>query len=69
MPGANRFRRADYCADTGDSGASVFNTNTAYGIHSGGGQGGCSNNPNDYGIFGNIVYAKDALGVQILASP
>jgi len=28
-----------------------------------------SNNPNEHGIFGNIVYAKDALGVQILASP
>lgn len=69
VSGSNRFLVADYCAGTGDSGASIFNTNTAYGIHSGGGQGGCHNNPYDYGVFGNIVYAKDALGVSILASP
>ena len=68
VPGGNRFLKADYCAETGDSGASIFSTNTAYGIHHGGGPGGCSNNPNNYGIFGNIVYAKDAMGVQILAS-
>lgn len=66
VPGGNRFLKADYCADTGDSGASIFNTNTAYGIHYGGGPGGCSNNPYDYGIFGNIVYAKDALGSRSL---
>lgn len=39
----HRFIRAEYCAKDGDSGAAVFNTNTAYGIHSGGAQiaGGC----------------------------
>lgn len=43
----------------------------AYGIHSGGNfVPRCDNSPDlDYGIFGNIVFAKDALGVEILRGP
>jgi len=65
---SSRFLKAGYCTEGGDSGGSVFNTNTAYGINSGGLLTQCPNS-NAYGIFGNIGYAKDALGVSILASP
>lgn len=68
VPNSNRFLKADYCTEGGDSGGSVFNTNTAYGINSGGLIVECPH-PDAYGIFGNIGYAKDALGVSILASP
>lgn len=63
---SNRFLKAEYCTEVGDSGGPVFNTNTAYGINSGGVE--CSH-PDAWGTFGNVVYAKDALGVSILASP
>lgn len=75
VSGSNRFLVADYCANPGDSGGSVFNTNTAYGIHHGGPTVGnppvarVCGDPLDFGYFGNIVYAKDALGVSILAAP
>lgn len=68
VSGSNRFLRAEYCSEGGDSGGSIFNTNTAYGIHSGGLNVQCPD-PDGYGIFGYIAYAKDALGVSILASP
>lgn len=70
---SERFIGADYCANGGDSGGAVFNTNTAYGIHHGGpsvnGVGLECGDPGDYGIFGNVVYAADAMQVQILAAP
>lgn len=73
VPSSNRFLVADYCANPGDSGGAVFNTNTAYGIHHGGptvnGQARVCGDPLDFGYFGNVVYAKDALGVSILAAP
>lgn len=74
VPGSNRFLGAEYCGNPGDSGGAVFNTNTAYGVHHGGpedefGFARVCGDPLDYGIFGNIVYAKDALGLDILAAP
>lgn len=62
VSGSNRFLVADYCANPGDSGASVFNTNTAYGIHHGGPTVGnppvnrVCGDPLDFGYFGNIVW-------------
>jgi hypothetical protein len=75
VPSSNRFLVADYCANPGDSGSPIFNTNTAFGIHHGGPLVGnppverLCGDPQDFGYFGNIVYAKDALGVSILAYP
>lgn len=66
VPSSYNFITASFCVSDGDSGGSVFNTNTAYGIVSGSG-GFCG--VDAYGIFGNIVYATDALGVAVLASP
>ena len=74
VPNSERFLVASYCANPGDSGAAVYNTNTAYGIHHGGPVDGSGNarlcgDPLDFSYFGNIAYAKDALGVAILAAP
>jgi hypothetical protein len=45
----------------------VFRNNTAYGIVSGGQEAPC--NENSVMAFGNIVYALNAMQLQLLASP
>lgn len=66
VPGGSRFIMGDFCARGGDSGGSVFRGNTAYGIVSGG-TAECT--ADSVMVFGNIVYALDALSLQLLASP
>lgn len=74
VPDGNRFVRTDYCGGPGDSGAGVFgapdtgNPHRAFGIHSGGSSGPCSD-PDDFSIFGHIEQATNALGVSLLLAP
>ena len=63
---SSRFILTDLCARGGDSGGSVFRGDTAYGIVSGG-NGLCDEDAAM--VFGNIVYAIDAVQLQLLASP
>lgn len=67
IPGSSRFILAELCARPGDSGGSVFRNNTAYGIVSAGQEAPC--NENSVMAFGNIVYALNAMQLQLLASP
>lgn len=60
-----RFIVVDACAEPGDSGAPVFRNNTAYGILSGGSVIGC---PNGILVYGNILYAMQALQVSLLSA-
>lgn len=67
VPASSRFVLAELCARKGDSGGSVFRNNTAYGIVSAGQEAVC--NENSVMAFGNIVYALNAMQLQLLASP
>lgn len=65
---SERFVKADYCADGGDSGSGVYkssNWNKVHGIHSGGGSGGCGD-PDDWSAFGHIEYALNSMGVTLV---
>ena len=69
IPQSERFIKAEYCSDGGDSGAGVFASGSAYGIHSGGAADSAGNNlpctdPNDFAFFGHIEYAIGALGLS-----
>lgn len=73
VPGSNNFIRATYDVCIGDSGASVWKSNSAHGIHSGGAGsilGTCSNGENHRsdGIYGAINYATDNLDVEVLTN-
>jgi hypothetical protein len=60
------FIRTSACAQPGDSGAPVFQNNTAYGIVSGATLGQCTTASSF--VFGNILYAMQTLQVSLLSA-
>jgi streptogrisin C len=58
IPNSMNFRRADYSQAGGDSGAPVYWSNDAVGIHSGGAA--------DWGAYGSVTFIQNYLGIQIL---
>jgi hypothetical protein len=62
-----KFVKATYCSEGGDSGGAVFRSNTAYGIHSGGPTLTCAST-GDFGIFGAVEFALNAFWVNLLTN-
>lgn len=59
-----KFIKAGYCSEGGDSGGAVIRGNTAYGIHSGGSTLKCSDT-GDFGVFGAVEFALQAFFVNL----
>lgn len=68
---ANRFVRARYCAEEGDSGAGVYRNHKALGIQSGMRlECGDTADPELWGaIFGHIEYAQNAVNADLVFVP
>jgi streptogrisin C len=65
VPSGNDFIKTSYCGKGGDSGAGVYISNKALGVHSGGSDGACSD-PGDFSIFGHIEFVQNALNASVV---